>query len=36
VVSLHLRRGDNVPSQRDNIYAGWRAEAPEVRESVPV
>mmetsp|Transcript_13033 Transcript_13033/g.45830 ORF Transcript_13033/g.45830 Transcript_13033/m.45830 type:complete len:701 (-) Transcript_13033:1041-3143(-) len=30
VVSLHVRRGDNVPSQRAQIYDGWRREAPEL------
>mmetsp|Transcript_34595 Transcript_34595/g.53999 ORF Transcript_34595/g.53999 Transcript_34595/m.53999 type:complete len:225 (-) Transcript_34595:61-735(-) len=30
VVSLHVRRGDNVPSQRPGIYQGWREEAPEL------
>jgi hypothetical protein len=35
VVSLHLRRGDNVPANRDKIYAGWRAEAPEACTPCP-
>eukprot|EP00802_Teleaulax_amphioxeia_P014547 Tamp_14614.p1 GENE.Tamp_14614~~Tamp_14614.p1 ORF type:complete len:271 (-),score=32.44 Tamp_14614:286-1098(-) len=30
VVSIHVRRGDNVPEQRAAIYADWRKEAPQL------